>query len=103
MGKGMLEQITIAEETIDATAESGTMRKVKIYNGTAKKLDRVVVQIDILDKAGHLLYTEYHTARGIAPSGNKIVALDHPAPGAEIRCYVQEVRSKSLRTSLRSL
>jgi hypothetical protein len=101
-GKGMLEQITFSEETPDAT-DVNANRKVKIYNGTARTLDRVVVQIDVLDKEGHLLRSEYHTTRRLAALGAKTIELKAPAPGAQLRCFVQEVRSKSLRTSLRSL
>jgi hypothetical protein len=103
-GKGILEQITFSEEAPDvSTVPSSAQRKVKIYNGTAKTLDRVVVQIDVLNKEGHLLRTEYHTARRIASLDTKTIELDQPAPDAQLRCYVQDLKSKSLRTSLRAL
>lgn len=101
---GMLGGIKISEQKMAAKdKKEPASRTLKILNSTKSTLDKVIVQIDILTKSGSLLRTENHTVNNMAPLETQVIELSAILPGAQIHCFVQEVKSKALHTSLRSL
>lgn len=101
---GVLEGIKISEEKAPrASKKQPATRLLKIVNSTKRTLDKVIVQIDILTKSGAFVRTENHTVNNLVPLGTQTVELSAILPGAQIHCFVQEITSKSLHTSLRSL
>ncbi|OLY92695.1 hypothetical protein SAMN05444008_102149 [Cnuella takakiae] len=98
--KGLLDDV---EVSAPAPEKRGDSRQVRIFNGTRSTIDKVIVQVEILNKAGHLLRTENITADSLSPLGVRVLELGNVLPDAQVHCYIQEIRSKSLRTSLRAL
>lgn len=98
--KGLLEDVEVSAPLPEKKDGS---RQVRIYNGTKSTIDKVIVQVEIMGKNGHLLRTETLTADTLSPLGVRVMDLSPVLPGTQVHCYIQEIRSKSLRTSLRAL
>lgn len=102
--KGLLDDVKVsAEKTVQKLKDGLGGRQVRIFNGTHAVVEKVIVQVDIISRNGHLLRTENITTDTLPPMGVRVIDLTNVLPDADIQCYIQEIRSRSLRTSLRAL
>lgn len=102
--KGILPLIRISSDKETIHDKNGISHwQLKVFNGTTNVLDKITIQVDFLSKTGHLLRSENYSADNIAPLELKFIDLPQGMPDMSIRCYIQEVRTKALRTTLRSL
>lgn len=98
--KGLLDEVQVSSPV---PQKRGAARQVRIYNGTRSTIDKVIVQLDILNKSGHLVRSETLTADTLSPLAVRVLDVKQVDADNQVHCYIQEIRSKSLRTSLRGL
>lgn len=101
---GLLDDVKVSSEKSAKKLKDGLGgRQVRIFNGTNSVVEKVIVQVDILSRSGQLLRTENITTDTLPPMGVRVIDLTNVLPDADVQCYIQEIRSRSLRTSLRAL
>lgn len=103
-GSAILPQIRVSADRFN-TRVKGQIKdlKLKVFNGSKTLLEKVTIQVDFLSSGGHLIRSENYTTDSLAPLQLKVIDVPQGMPGDQIRYYIAEVRSKTLRTTLRGL